>query len=358
VLEITLDLENQKFKHQKEINNNGIYTLGQSGTKPKILVQGNGTDMSDIQALRGRAKRKLITNKVVLALIDLANKKGDQIRLGSFWNTYHCQNKLISSEDRLYGVYCKNRFCTLCCSIRKAEIINTYLPILRKWEDPYFVTLTVKSPPLKHLTKMMAKVVEGFGQIIEKHKKRSQRNKGNKLVGIKSLECNFNPIKRTYNPHLHLIVQNEEMAKLIIEEWLIKWTPRFSNAKAQHMRKVENKERDLIEIVKYGSKIFTDPDIKYKPKSIKDHKVYISALYNIYCAMENHRIFDRFGFNLPKTEKSIIENSITLDEYQEWVFDDKATDWKNTDNELSLTQYHMPPNLIELLNYNMDIVLE
>jgi len=110
VLEITLDLENQKFKHQKEINNNGIYTLGQSGTKPKILVQGNGTDMSDIQALRGRAKRKLITNKVVLALIDLANKKGDQIRLGSFWNTYHCQNKLISSEDRLYGVYCKNRF--------------------------------------------------------------------------------------------------------------------------------------------------------------------------------------------------------------------------------------------------------
>ncbi|MGB4820522.1 MAG: hypothetical protein WBP33_15530, partial [Saprospiraceae bacterium] len=63
MLEITLDLENQKFKHQKEINNNGIYTLGQSGTKPKILVQGNGTDMSDIQALRGRAKRKLITNK-------------------------------------------------------------------------------------------------------------------------------------------------------------------------------------------------------------------------------------------------------------------------------------------------------
>jgi hypothetical protein len=75
----------------------------------------------------------MITNKLTLSLVDVAKEKGALDRVQGYWNAYHCQRKLFSSDDRLYGKYCKNRFCTLCCGIRKAEIINKYLPIIKTY---------------------------------------------------------------------------------------------------------------------------------------------------------------------------------------------------------------------------------
>ena len=66
---------------------------------------------------------------MALSLIDVAKENGDVEREKAYWNTYYCQNSVITANGRLYGKYCKNRFCTLCCSIRKAEIINKYLLI-------------------------------------------------------------------------------------------------------------------------------------------------------------------------------------------------------------------------------------
>ena len=60
---------------------------------------------------------------MALSLIAIAEKKGEPEKVKAFWNTYHCQNRLITHEGRYFGKYCKNRFCTLCSSIRKAEII-------------------------------------------------------------------------------------------------------------------------------------------------------------------------------------------------------------------------------------------
>ena len=59
-----------------------------------------------------------------------------------------------------------------------------------------------------------------FRKIIEKHRKKHQRGKGLKLVGVKSLESNFNPVKNTYNPHFHVITKEKWMAEVILEEWL------------------------------------------------------------------------------------------------------------------------------------------
>lgn len=91
--------------------------------------------MSNLVALEGRAKRKTITQSMMLNLMDVAKEKGDIEKQNAYWNTYYCQSKIITSEGKLYGNYCKNRFCTLCCSIRKAEIINKYLPTIEKWEN-------------------------------------------------------------------------------------------------------------------------------------------------------------------------------------------------------------------------------
>lgn len=131
---------------------------------------------------------------MTLSLIDVVKKKEDFERLHGYWNTYHCQSKIYkTAEGRLYGNYCKNRSCLLCLSIRKADIINRYLPTIRTWEEPHFITITTKSVPLKSLAKRMKSLINGFRKISSKYRKRGQRGKGIKLVGIKSLESNINP---------------------------------------------------------------------------------------------------------------------------------------------------------------------
>ncbi len=265
------------------------------------MVNGKGSDLQNNKAIKGRAKRKAVTQVMALSLIDVAKQKGFDDWQKSFWNTYYCQNKIHTANGRIYGKYCKNRFCTLCCAIRKAEIINRYLPVIEQWQEPYFVTLTIKAYPKQYLKKAIQKILNGFRLIVAKHKKRYQRGKGIKLVGIKSLESNFNPIKKTYNPHLHIIVENKAMAELLISEWLQIFTSKYTDRKAQDMTPITNRVKMLIEIIKYGSKIFTEPDIAKKQQST-ERDIYAAALFNIFEAMKGQRIFDRFGFNLPKTD--------------------------------------------------------
>lgn len=313
---------------------NSLNTLVQNGTTKKnntgsfAVVEGEGTDISDVKSLQGRAKRKLITQKMMLTLVDVSKTKENPEREKAYWNTFHCQNKIISSKNRMYGTYCKNRFCTVCSAIRKADIINRYYPTLKTWENPYFLTLTVKAVRAKSLNKWISGMFRAFSLILEKNKKRYQRGKGIQLIGIKSLECNFNPQRKTYNPHFHIITANKEIAEVLQKEWLELWTPKFTSPKAQFIRKVENLERDLIEVIKYGSKIFTEPDIKKKSKKEKSHlppMVYAQALDTIFTAMKNKRIFERFGFNLPKTEKPQ-PSSKTVYEFDKWFFDLNAND--------------------------------
>ena len=134
-------------------------------------------------------------------------------------------------------------------------IINKYLPHISGWEDPYFVTLTAKAVKSRSLQRRMKDMNRGFRKLNAKCRKRAQRGKGTKLIGVKSLECNFNPIMQTYNPHLHLIVATKEMAEIIIPEWLKLCGPRFTRRYAQNMQKVKSTESALIEIVKYGTKL-------------------------------------------------------------------------------------------------------
>lgn len=175
-----------------------IYTLAQSGTEKAIVLQGNGSDLNNNKALQGKGKRKIITQKMSLSLIDAERNQKADFLTKSYWNTYHCQSKIHTSNGRLYGKYCKNRFCTSCNAIRKADIINRYLPTIAQWEQPYFVTLTVKAFGEKRLEYMIRKILRAFQLIKDRNRKRYERGKGILLVGIKSLECNFNAEKQTY----------------------------------------------------------------------------------------------------------------------------------------------------------------
>jgi len=320
------------------------------------LIKGKGSEITDPEVVNSRSQRKVITSVLMMKLIKIAKKKMNLKLAQSFRNTYYCLTKLVIFEGKMYGDYCKNRFCTVCSGYRKAYLINRYLPVVQKWEDPYFVTLTVKSVPAKRLNIMVDKVNKGFKRINNKYARRHQRGTGQKLVGIRTSECNYNPIKKTYNPHLHILVANRQMAEILVEEWLQLWGNKFTSRHAQFIRKVEDSERDLIEIIKYNTKIFTKP--KKDDKKNNPIKIYVKAMYNIIVAMKGHRIINRFGFNLPKNNKSK-ENVITsLTSYDKSKYSLKDTDWVNEETGEFLSNYKLDPELKDLLKNKINTSLE
>ena len=184
-----------------------------------------------------------------------------------------------------------------------------------------------------------------------------QRGKGIQLIGIKSLECNFNPKKRTYNPHFHVIVPTREIAEILIKEWLLKWTPKHAGRQCQDLRPIHNLETALIETIKYGSKIFTEPDVN-KKSNTGNSNIHALALYNIFDAMEGLRLFDRFGFDLPKNSNPQPKGARVVTDYHEWIFDPYNFDWLGVENEQTLTGYNPPSGLANLLENNIDRELE
>ena len=294
---------------------------------------------------------------MMLNLIKLAEENGEPELQKAYWNTYYCQQSLISVDGRFYGKYCKNRFCSLCCSIRKAEMINKYYPVLKNWKEPYFLTLTVKSCNAKNLKHYIKKFIQGIQRIIAKHRKRYQRGKGIKLVGVRSLECNFNPTRKTYNPHFHIIAKDKKIAEILLKEWLKLWTPKYANRLGQNIQPVRNLESGLIEIIKYGSKIFTEADLKEKTKGEKTVYIYLKALDTILNAMKGKRIFDRFGFDLPQQHKYKSAKPQLVNNYDEWDYNAEISDWQNVMTQERLSGYELPTSLQSILenNLNMDL---
>ena len=126
---------------------------------------------------------------------------------------------------------------------------------------------------------------------------------------------------------------------------------------AQKISKVYNNKTALIEIVKYGSKIFTEPDLNKKIKAKDTAKIYSAALDNIFNAMKGLRIFERFGFNLPPMKVVKPGRVSVVKEYEEWNFDIKQFDWLNT-SDRKLTDFQPLAKLLELLEEKVDVLLE
>jgi len=144
-----------------------------------------------------------------------------------------------------------------------------------------------------------------FIKIKDKYKSRHKKGKGEKLMGIRSLECNFNPKKQTYNSHFHLILPNRETADILLVEWQRymkgkRTGKKYTNYKGQHKRPIKtDRVKDLIETIKYGSKIFTEYDVKNKSRSKSKipPQIYAAALDNIFCALKGKRLFNSFGIS-------------------------------------------------------------
>jgi hypothetical protein len=144
----------------------------------KTMVTRDREQVIDNPALEKRAKRKVVSRTMIHSLVDVTKSKGDTDKVNSYWNAWHFQNSVLIKDRVMCRNYCKNRFCTVCIAIRKAENINKYNDTKSKWKDIQFVNLTVKAQAAKNLNKWIARMIGAFRVIKNRMKKCHQRGQG------------------------------------------------------------------------------------------------------------------------------------------------------------------------------------
>lgn len=333
-----------------------VHTLAQVGTtgaastreKGFVIVSGNGSDAGDIKTTRNRAKRKLVSKVMALQLLKIAEARKNLELVKSFRNTYYCLDRVRVANGRIYGKLCKNRTCTVCLAIRKAELINKYSATLNQWENPYFLTLTVKAVPANRLRAHILSMKKALQNIFGTYNKRHLRGRGPKLAGVYSIESNFNPKARTYNPHFHIITKDEYTAQILLAEWLKRSKNNRVKRVSQDIKPVFNKSSALTELIKYGTKIFTEQDVEKRIREKSKRSIYIKALYNIVEAFHRIRVFEHFGFEVNESEKKSIPSQI-LTEFETYQYSLSERDWMNEKGTKPLTGYLPTDELIEIL---------
>jgi len=330
-------------------------TLGESGTTQlnthTETVYGTGCNVQSEKARKRRGKTKYVGSQLAKALADVAREENDLKFLKQCFNGYFCLHDVVIKNWIIYGKYCKTRFCPTCNGIRKAEMIKRYHPVLKEWSEPCFLTLTTRSIPAKKLEDRIARQKEVFNRIIDKYEKRHKRKTGIKLIGLRSHESNFNPQELTYNPHFHIITPNYEIAKTLNIEWLKAWGKKASHM-GQKIDRVKDVELHLIETIKYGAKIFTDPEMK-KGMEGKKYMIFARAYYNILRAFESKHLLSSFGFKLPtetekkETEKKELKNTSRL------IYLPEINDWINPETGSLLTGY-APNDELKKIMSNID----
>lgn len=295
-------------------------TLAQLRTKgeKESLNLSAVTTIDDKKLLLKRARRKYFTHGLIIGLCNAADKNPNSKLRQSYWNSYHCNCNLTQfSDGSVLGKYCKNRWCMVCNSIRTAQSINTYVPLVADWKDACFCTATRPNVKAENLEQEIEELFNIVKKIKDKIYKRYYRgNRELPLIGIRKFECTYNAIKDTYHPHFHIVFMTKDMGIEFLGEWM-KSNPTANN-KGQDIRSVD--DNSLCELFKYMTKVIS--------KTGKGKKViYADAMDNIFNAMSDRRVMQNFGFKIPKVdifEGEINCRGMALDVFK---WHQKQADW-------------------------------
>ena len=317
------------YPNIREISNNS------SGSRLEIFTSPGGSlDTSALprKPLDKRAKSKYFTNKLAIAL---AERRGELEQY--YRNAFYCNHILTQVGNKITGKYCKTRICNTCNRIRMANLIDGYSPVLEKYTDLQFVTLTIPNVSASELKPTISLMGKSFVKLIDRLRKR-----GIHPNGLRKLEITYNASRKDFHPHYHLIVSNKDVAQTIVAEW-IKHNP-TADIKAQNIRVVT--EGALKELFKYTAKVVT----KINGKQV----IIVDAVDTIIQALHKRRIIQPFG----EIRKQIAEDIEDIDELQSdrydipyyelmsWTW--RGEDWVNEYGEC-LTGYTASDALRELV---------
>jgi len=258
------------------------------------------TQVNPRQNLTKRARSKYFARAFILRMVDI-----DSPLRKSYWNSYHCCDKVAEmSNGGTSAHFCDARWCLVCNRIRSAKMINSYLPVLNEWEDKHFVTLTIPNVPADGLSDAIKAMQKEFLRIKETFKRQHQRKqRDEKFVGLRKLECTYNITRDDYHPHYHVIIQGEQNARDLLAEWL----RRFPDAReiAQDVQRAD--DRSVREMFKYFTKLIAKA-------SGGESVVLPEPLDMIFRVIRGKRTFQNFGFTKPKEAEEISDEAMEMAE--------------------------------------------
>ena len=297
--------------------------------KPDSFEVSACTSVNSKPTLLKRARRKYLGTGLALKLVDSSNQNEYSSLNKGYWNTFHCSGVLtIHDTGKVTGKYCKNRWCMVCNSIRSAQLIGQYQNIVDGWNDKYFVTLTMRSPIGLDLRNVIEGMQYSLTKIRKNFNQKYKRKKCQKFEGFRKLECNYNPITNTYNPHYHFIIRGEDNAKELVDSWL-KSYPTL-NPKAQQIKKAD--KNSTLELFKYFTKVIT------KTKT-GERGIYADAMDVIFNAIKGKRIFQNFGFKMEKPKENVIDKNDVGEVVALAIWIQELGDWANEDTGELLSDY-------------------
>jgi hypothetical protein len=166
----------------------------------------------------------------------------------AYASTARCAAELVQDGTKVQGKYCRQRWCLVCNGIRTAKLRAAYQPEMALWPDPHFVTLTipnVQGPQLHAMIRTMLAAVPRIARAI-------RRTDGLDSRSLRKLETTYNPRRRDFHPHLHLVVSNGPAADALVRRWLAAFPA--ADAKAQDVRRCEGPGA-MQELFKYFTKL-------------------------------------------------------------------------------------------------------
>lgn len=201
----------------------------------------------------------------------------------SYKNSFYCASAFQVKNGMLIQKYCKNRWCQTCIRIRTGAMINKYAPRLDREEHLYFLTLTRPNIPADMLKAELDLYNDLWRTMTSsRYFKKFTKDGG---IGIRKVECTYNPERNDYHPHLHVLLSDYETAELMRQQWL-RLNPE-SDPKAQDLSRVKNKG-GYIEIFKYFTKLLAKDN---SGKRFFD-PIHMDVIFE---AMSGRRVYTRLG---------------------------------------------------------------
>lgn len=293
---------------------------------PPVFSQNGSASLDTLAQLRNpllkRAKSKYFSTFIAKALADKKNDLEQYYR-----NAYYCNHELTQRGDKITAKYCKTRICNTCNRIRMANLINGYTPVLEKYSDLQFVTLTIPNCSGQDLQATISEMGKKFVKILDRLRKKSIRPDG-----LRKLEVTYNAKRGDFHPHYHIVVSGKSTADAILCAWM-QLNP-LADSKAQDVRSVTIYA--LKELFKYTAKVVTKINGK--------QTIVIDAVDTIIRSLRSRRIIQPFG----EIKKQIAEDIEDIDELQSdrydiphydfmiWIW--RGEDWVNEYGEC-LTGY-------------------
>lgn len=315
-----------------------IFEMGNKNSKEIKIID-------PVKTLEKRTRSKALDYVIKGRLMNDLEVKDSPLHQ-SYVKSTACNGTLTQEEGKIKAFYCWNRWCCVCNRVRTGILLNKYEPLLKEWDDKYFVSLTLRNPTAAGLAPTIDEMIKIFGHCAMSIKQTQKLD----FQALRKMEVTYNVDEDTYHPHFHIIVKGEEQAEFLKEYWLHK------------VNKCDGRAVEVAQDVTVCDDDTTKELFKYFTKLLSDQMLYPKVLDTIFQAIKGRRTFQSY---LPKEiqqqmkqkiedEEIILDRSTSairrLDETIYWDYIPQVRNYMDEKTGEFLTMYQPSKSFEKLLN--------